>query len=170
MTTWRQIHCYWCFDFDDDDDKRVSPPQWREEGKSGHPHPEPSEDNRCWDWFDHTAGLDGFLRGSGLIFFLVLVYLEQQGLSAAWRARWETLSSFLFLLIWCGFLFHHKVGFHHFSQKHFPTTSVEFYNQLPPTAWKRLEEKEKDERDILMRWTRLIFCSDVAHDNDGDVV
>ena len=43
--------------------------KYREEGKSGQPHPEPFEDNRCWDWFDHTAGLDGFLRGSGLIFF-----------------------------------------------------------------------------------------------------
>ena len=29
----------------DDDDKQVSPPQCREEGKSGHPHPEPSEDD-----------------------------------------------------------------------------------------------------------------------------
>ena len=29
----------------DDDDKPVAPPQCREEGKSGHPHPEPSEDN-----------------------------------------------------------------------------------------------------------------------------
>ena len=29
----------------DDDDKPVAPPQCREEGKSGHPHPEPSEDD-----------------------------------------------------------------------------------------------------------------------------
>ena len=98
-TTWRRIHCYGRFDFllgvawseinlilcdavgndrgddgdvrdIDDDDKRVAPPQCREEGKSGHPHPEPSEDD-C-HWFDHTAGLDGFLRGSGLIFFVWL--------------------------------------------------------------------------------------------------
>ena len=73
-TTWRRIHCYGRFDFllgvawseinlilcdavgndrgddgdvrdIDDDDKRVAPPQCREEGKSGHPHPEPSEDD-----------------------------------------------------------------------------------------------------------------------------
>ena len=57
-----------------------------------------------------------------------------------------------------------------FTKKHFPRTSVEFYNQLPPTAWKRLEEKDNDELDVLMRWTCLIFCSGVAHDNDGDAV
>ena len=57
-----------------------------------------------------------------------------------------------------------------FFTKHFPRTSVDFYNQLPATAWKRLEEKDNDELDVLMRWTRLIFCSGFAHDNDGDVI
>ena len=52
----------------------------------------------------------------------------------------------------------------------FTRTSVEFFNQLPATAWKRLEEKDKDELDVLMRWTRLISCSGVAHDNDGSVI
>ena len=33
-----------------------------------------------------------------------------------------------------------------------------------------MEEKDNDDLDILMRWTRLIFCSGVAHDNDADVI
>ena len=114
-TTWRRIHCYGRFDFllgvawseinlilcdavgndrgddgdvrdIDDDDKRVAPRQCREEGKSWHPHPEPFEDDCHWDWFDHTAGLDGFLRGSGLIFFFWLS-LHTWSSRAQWARR-----------------------------------------------------------------------------------
>ena len=114
-TTWRRSHCYGRFDFllgvawseinlilcdavgndrgddgdvcdIDDDDKRVAPRQCREEGKSWHPHPEPFEDDCHWDWFDHTAGLDGFLRGSGLIFFFWLS-LHTWSSRAQWARR-----------------------------------------------------------------------------------
>ena len=41
---------------------------FREEGKRWESHLEPTEDDRHSDWFDHTAELNSFTRGSGLIF------------------------------------------------------------------------------------------------------
>ena len=118
----------------DDDDEHVAPAVWRrgEEGRV------PSVSSRlrmiwssCWTGWFH------FKRIWPDILFLWCswCYWSWQWPKFTWSSgSWVQHDAQVgkhcypidFCWCWCGFLFHHKVGFHHFSQTYFPRTFLEF--------------------------------------------
>ena len=88
-------------------------------------------------------------------------YLEQQELSAAWRAKRET-PFYLHIspVLEPDFCFNIKkdfISFHkHIFQEPLLNSTT---NRLPPAAWKNRKRRQYDELDGLIRWwTGLIFC------------